>query len=106
MYADKFFSTLGLAQRAGKIASGEDAVLEALRTSKAHLTIIAGDASDRTKKMFRDKSHTYGVPMLVVSDRSLLGKALGKSERVVLAVLDAGFADLLRRSGGDAVNKP
>lgn len=106
MSADKFFSTLGLAQRAGKLASGEDAVLDALRTSKAHLTIVAGDASERTKKMFRDKSHTYGVPLLIAFDRALLGKALGKTERVVLAVLDAGFADLLRRSGGDAIKKP
>ncbi|PTQ56045.1 MAG: ribosomal protein L7Ae family protein [Candidatus Carbobacillus altaicus] len=105
MPAERFFSTLGLAHRAGKIASGEDAVLEALRASRAHLVIVAGDASNRTKKIMQDKSRTYGVPLLVVAERTLLGWALGKSARAVLAVLDAGFADLLWRAGGEAVQK-
>ena len=47
---DKVISLLGLAERAGKIASGEFAAEKAVKTGKARLIIVAEDASDNTKK--------------------------------------------------------
>ena len=49
---DKVISLLGLAERAGKIASGEFAAEKAVKTGKARLIIVAEDASDNTKKKF------------------------------------------------------
>lgn len=49
---DKALSMIGLATKAGKIASGEFAVESAVRKGKAVLVIIASDASDNTKKSF------------------------------------------------------
>ena len=43
---------IGLAQKAGKIVSGEFATEKAVKTGKAALVIVAGDASENTKKMF------------------------------------------------------
>ena len=51
---DKALSMIGLATKAGKIASGEFAVESAVRKGKACLVIIASDASDNTKKSFND----------------------------------------------------
>lgn len=43
-------SLLGLAQKAGKIVSGELAVEKAVRSGKAKLIVVAADGSDNTKK--------------------------------------------------------
>ena len=51
---DKALSMIGLATKAGKIASGEFAVESAVRKGKACFVIIASDASDNTKKSFND----------------------------------------------------
>ena len=51
----KALSYLGLAMRAGKIVTGDEAVLKAVRSSEAKLVVLAGDASDNTQKKFRDK---------------------------------------------------
>lgn len=48
----KAFSHLGMAMRAGKLVTGDDTVLKSIRQGKAHLVIVAGDASDNTKKNF------------------------------------------------------
>ena len=45
---DKVISLLGLAERAGKIASGEFAAEKAVKIGKARLIIVAEDASDNT----------------------------------------------------------
>lgn len=93
----KVFSQLGLAMRAGKLITGDEIVLKAVRTGGAQLVIIAGDASENTKKKFRDKCHTYNVPLAIGFDRGALGECIGKSERVVLAVTDPGFVRLISK---------
>ena len=52
---DKIHSLLGLAMRAGKLVSGEDATMLDLKKGKLNLIIVAGDASNNTKKLFNDK---------------------------------------------------
>lgn len=92
MINDRVISMLGLAERAGKIASGEFAVEKAVKSYHAHLVVVASDASDNTKKMFRNMCEYYKVPMVVYSDKDTLGHGIGKMMRASLAVLDAGFA--------------
>lgn len=95
MKPDKALSSLGMAMRAGKLITGDETVLKAVRAGKAHLVIIAGDASDNTKKKFRDKCGTYGIQLAEAFDREQLGKAIGKPERVVLAVTDMQFGKMI-----------
>ncbi|HET7616668.1 MAG TPA: YlxQ family RNA-binding protein [Bacillales bacterium] len=90
-----WFSLIGLAFRAGKIASGEEAVMSAVRTGKARLVIVAGDASERTKSMWENKCSYYEVPLATITDRYELGAAMGKAHRVVIAVNDKGFSEKL-----------
>ncbi len=98
MDLNKFYSTLGLCMRAGKIKSGELAVMEAIRKKTAKLVIIAGDASDNTKKQFNDKCSYYNVPLIVFGDKESLGHAIGKDVRTSLAVTDNGLSESLRKN--------
>lgn len=99
----KALSMLGLARKAGKIASGEFQTEEALKKDRARLVIMAGDASDNTKKKFRNMSDWHHVRYIVLSDRATLGSCIGCGSRSSIAVLDPGFAQaFLHALGQDA----
>lgn len=95
MKSNQWMSLLGLANRARKIISGEELAVKEIRSGKAKLILLSADASLNTTKKITDKCHSYQVPYKVVEDRFLLGKAIGKEARVVVAVLDNGFAKKL-----------
>ncbi|GGD68005.1 50S ribosomal protein L7ae [Paenibacillus nasutitermitis] len=94
----KALSTLGMAMRAGKVISGDEIVLKAVRQGKAKLVIVAGDASENTKKKFQDKCGTYNVKLVEIFDRITLGESIGKPERVIIAVTEAGFSKIIIQS--------
>ena len=98
MDSNKIYSSLGLCMRAGKLKSGEFAVLEAIRHNKAKLVIISEDASDNTKKMFGDKCSYYNVPVEFFGNKEELGHAIGKEVRTSLAITDEGFAQSIRKN--------
>lgn len=58
---------------------------------------MAEDASDNTKKKFRNMCEFYEVPMVVFGDKDTLGHAMGKEFRASLAVTDEGFAKGIRK---------
>jgi ribosomal protein L7Ae-like RNA K-turn-binding protein len=91
----KVLQQLGLCQRAGKIVSGEELVLDAIRRGKAKLVLLSEDASPNTAKRIKDKSDFYNVPLLVALNRGQIGDAIGKAERVVIVITDAGFAKMI-----------
>lgn len=95
MNSNQWMSLLGLANRARKIISGEELSVKEIRSGKAKLILLSADASANTTKKITDKCNSYQVPLKVVEDRFLLGKAIGKEARVVVAVLDNGFAKKL-----------
>ncbi|MDQ0217037.1 YlxQ family RNA-binding protein [Peribacillus cavernae] len=92
----QWMSLLGLANRARKLISGEELVIKEIRSGKAKLVLLACDASSNTEKKISDKCKFFKVPVKRVENRSLLGRAIGKEERVVVAVLDEGFARKLQ----------
>ncbi|MDO5294335.1 MAG: ribosomal L7Ae/L30e/S12e/Gadd45 family protein [bacterium] len=94
---NKVLSYVGLATKAGKIASGEFLTEKTVKEKKAFLVIVAGDASDNTKKMFTNMCTHYKVPIYFIEDKEALGHAMGKQFRASLAVLDKGFADAIKK---------
>ncbi|MED4211143.1 YlxQ family RNA-binding protein [Priestia megaterium] len=92
---EQWISFLGLANRARKLISGEELVVREVRKQKAKLVLLASDASENTKKKVTDKCSYYNVSVKIVSDRYTLGQAIGKDARVVVAVMDEGFAKKL-----------
>lgn len=85
-------SLLGLAQKAGKIASGEFATEKAVKTGRAYLVIVTEDASENTKSKMRNMTAYYEVPFYLYGQKDEMGRHIGKGERSMLAILDAGFA--------------
>lgn len=91
MNSQNVSSLLGLAQKAGKIASGELAVEKSIKSGKAKLIIIAADSSDGTKKRYRDMSQYYQVPLYEILTKQQLGSCIGKEYRAALTIADAGL---------------
>ena len=103
MVKDKALSLVGLATKAGKTVSGEFSTENSIKRHKARLVLIAGDASDNTKKKFRDKCQFYSVPVYIYGTKDTLGHAMGKQERACAAIEDRGFAkSLVTLFGGNA----
>jgi len=92
---NKIFSLLGLATRARNVVSGEFMTEKSVKNRTAHMVIVAEDASDNTKKQFRDMCSFYKVPIYVYGNKETLGHAMGKAMRASLAVTDAGFTKSL-----------
>lgn len=97
---DKVLSFLGLARKAGKIASGEFQTEEAVKKGRASAVILAEDASDNTKKKFRNMCEWHNVRVFCYSDRETLGSAVGCGARSSLAVTDPGFASVIIKALG------
>lgn len=89
---NKILSMLGLATRAAKVASGEFMTEKAVKSGAARLVIVGNDASDNTKKNFRNMCEYYHVPFYLCETKEALGHAMGKEMRASLAVTDDGFA--------------
>ena len=58
----KVFGLLGLAAKAGKIQSGEFSTEKSVKSGRAYLVIVSEEASENTKKMFRNMCTYYRVP--------------------------------------------
>lgn len=88
---------LGLAQKAGKVASGDFAVRSALKSGKAKLLIVATDAAPNSKKDMYYLAEVAGVEVMELLTRDELGFAIGKAQRTALAITDLNFAKMLKK---------
>lgn len=96
----KALSLLGLARKAGRVMSGEFQTEKAVKSGKAKLVVLAGDASDNTKKKFCNMCAWYHVPVTECSDKTRLGSSIGCESRSCLAVLDPGLAGAVMKALG------
>ncbi len=100
---EKFFRMLGLAARMRGLAFGEGAVKDAIKAGKAYLVIVASDASENTKKKFRNSCGFYSAKLVEYSDKITLGRYTGREFAVVLAVMNQGIAKELLKCLGDMI---
>ena len=89
---NKVLSLLGLAIKAGKVASGEFSTEKSVKTGKGFLVLVADDASQNTKKKFQNMCDFYEVPIYFIANKEELGRFCGKEFRASLAVQDENFA--------------
>ena len=97
MRQSKALSLIGLATKAGRTASGEFCTEKEVKSGNASLVVVAGDASDNTKKKFKNMCDYYHVPVCFYGDKDTLGHAMGKQFRASLVILDEGFAKGIRK---------
>ena len=69
MSQNKALSMIGLATKAGKVASGEFCTEKEVKSGRAYLVIVADDASDNTKKKFQNMCDFYQVPIYFYKDK-------------------------------------
>ena len=92
MKNDRVLSMLGIAEKSRNVVSGEFSTDKAIKERKACVVIAGCDASDNTKKAFRNSCAFYKVPYYEYSTKEELGHGMGKELRAVLAVTDPGIA--------------
>lgn len=97
MQTDNSLRMLGIAMKAGKVSSGEFMTENAVKSGTAALVIVAGDASDNTKKKFHNMCEFYEVPIRIYSTKDELGHSMGKEFRASLAVNDEGLAQAIMK---------
>lgn len=88
---EKQLNMLGLAQRAGKLISGDERVETAVKNKQAKLIVMANDASDATKKRYRQWSTEYAIPLDMSFNRQAISHAIGRT-RSLCAIVDSGMA--------------
>ncbi len=94
---DRALGLIGMAQRAGKLASGEFSTEKLIQSGRAFLVIVAEDASENTRKRFQDKCTFYEIPCFVFETRERLGRAIGKELRASLAIGDENLAGAVEK---------
>lgn len=82
---------IGLAMKAGKLASGEFAAEKAMK-SGGRLVIVDSMASENTKKQWTDACKFRNIPLLTVDS---LGCAIGKPARMVAVATDENFSKMI-----------
>ncbi|MBF7095014.1 YlxQ-related RNA-binding protein [Streptococcus sp. HF-1907] len=92
---EKLSNFIGLAQKAGKVISGEELVVKAIQHQQVSLVFLANDAGPNLTKKVTDKSSYYQTEVSTVFSTLELSAALGKPRKVV-AIADAGFSKKMR----------
>ncbi len=90
---NKALSMIGIATKAGKTVTGEFSTEKAVKEGAAYAVIVAGDASNNTKKKFKNMCDYYQVTIREFADKNLLGNACGKEFRASVAIKDEGLAN-------------
>lgn len=92
MNTKKIYSWIGLCMRSGNLVSGDDTTLRSVKKNNTSLVIIAEDASENTKKLFRDKCSFRNIDYIIFGNKVEFGKSIGKSPRAVLGITDINMA--------------
>ncbi len=92
---NKLNSAIGFAMKAGKLKSGDFVTEKLLRAKNAKIALIDATASDNTKDKYRNICSFTGIDLIEVEE---LGRWIGKPGRMVGAVTDDAFAQMIRRA--------
>ena len=90
---DKVLNYLSLARKGGRAELGEEPVGAAARALKAHLILVAGDASDHTWR--RAKSFAAGTDQQCVRlkcSKEEMGFVVGRTSLAIAAITDVALA--------------
>ena len=92
---NKFFNFLGLAKRSGNLIEGYSKCDEQRNRVKLYLVILSNDASDSTKRKFRNHCLEKEIPLIEDFSKEELGIAIGRAEIKILAIKDKNIAEKL-----------
>ncbi len=84
---------MGFAMRAGQCRAGDFIAEKLVSTRKASLIHLDEPASESTKQRYRELCDRAGIPCLTMEN---MGQPIGKDGRMVAAVTDAHFAQMIQ----------
>ena len=93
----KILGLIGLAARARKISFGTDSTIQEIEKGKVKLVIIASDASDRTKRKFKEKCIKHSISIIQYETIEQLSKSIGKQNKAVIGIKDNNIASEIER---------
>jgi len=103
---DAALNMLGLCARAGRLITGEKAVVQAVRAGGCHAVVLDGAAAGNAEKAVSQACRTHGVP-LVRTGPMRLGDAIGRPGRMAAAITDGRMAErVIELSQQDAGGSP
>ena len=94
----KLTNAIGFAMKAGKLKSGDFVVEKLVRARSARLVLIDTSASENTTSKYRamcENAHTELMPI------EELGRWIGKPGRMVAAVTDEQFTNMIKRASAN-----
>lgn len=94
----KILNLLGLANKAGKIITGDEAVTKDLKN--VNILFVAKDSSLKTIDKYERKCFFYDVICDLNFSSDELEKAIGKSRKII-GVKDKGFAEAFEKLRGE-----
>ena len=91
----KLNSAIGFAMKAGRLKSGDFVTEKLLRARNAKIALIDTTASDNTKEKYRTICANGEIELVEVEE---LGRWIGKPGRMVAAVTDTAFTQMIKRA--------
>lgn len=101
----KVCGLLGIATKAGKIVAGTDICLQEIEKKNIKLIVLATNASDRTKKIFKEKCKDFNVEIYEGLTIEELSNSIGKANKAIIGIKDKGFAQAINKiiNGGEMI---
>lgn len=97
---DRMASYISLANKAGKVVSGTDMVLEAMKCRSLGILFVASDISDDIGLKVKNQAVRAGIEYISIFDKDRLGALIGKGLRSVVAIEESGFIRSLKQEMG------
>ncbi|HBP38360.1 MAG TPA: 50S ribosomal protein L7ae [Clostridiales bacterium] len=88
---------LGLAAKAGAVASGNQAIRQSLVRQQARLVLLAPDAAENTRQKMVRMCQNQKVTVLEFGSMAEISRWTGHESRAAAAILDPGFAGRLQQ---------
>lgn len=89
----KLCNAIGFAMKAGKLQSGDFAVERLVRAGKARLVLMDEETANNTREKYERLCASTHTEWISVSH---LGRCIGKNGRMVAAVSDMNFSNMIR----------
>ena len=91
----KLTNAVGLSMKAGKLKSGDFTVEQVVRSGQAKLVLLDESASGNTREKYQAMCEHHGVELLEIGE---LGRWIGKPGRMIAAVTDENFKNMIKRA--------
>ena len=92
----RILNMLGIANKAGKLVTGEDSVISGLQKRKVKMVFVSNDASASTIDKFDKKCFFYHVQCINTFSSDELSGAIGRSRKIV-GITDSGICDAIKK---------